>query len=72
MLLNSEFIGGLIFFKIQVPYNMERIFWMVTGGDAEAVKNVMNQYHETGKAMVPQDICTKVSSQVSLVIVHSQ
>ncbi|XP_072013695.1 threonine synthase-like 2 [Amphiura filiformis] len=50
---------------IQVPYNMERIFWMVTGGNTGAVKEVMDQYHETGKAKVPEKICTKIQATLS-------
>ncbi|OWF40335.1 threonine synthase-like 2 [Mizuhopecten yessoensis] len=44
---------------IQVPYNMERIWYMVTGGNAPRIKALMDEFESTGKVQLPTDIVEK-------------
>lgn len=44
---------------IQIPYNMERIWYMMTGGDAPRIKALMDEFEKTGKVQVPDDIREK-------------
>uniref|UniRef100_A0A4X2KLX4 Threonine synthase like 2 n=1 Tax=Vombatus ursinus TaxID=29139 RepID=A0A4X2KLX4_VOMUR len=44
---------------IQVPYNMERIFWLLSGSDSKLVKALMEQFERTKKLRVPKDLHAK-------------
>lgn len=44
---------------IQVPYNMERIWSLLTGGDSARVKKLMDEFESTGKVQLPADIVAK-------------
>lgn len=41
---------------IQIPYNMERIWYVLTGGDCKLIKKLMTEFEETGNVMVPKEI----------------
>lgn len=46
--------------NIQVPYNMERIFYYLTGGDAPLIASWMEQMDRTGRLTLPQVWLTKL------------
>ncbi|XP_027716978.1 threonine synthase-like 2 [Vombatus ursinus] len=50
---------------IQVPYNMERIFWLLSGSDSKLVKALMEQFERTKKLRVPKDLHAKISERIS-------
>lgn len=35
---------------------MERIWYVLTGGDCKLIKNLMTEFEETGNVMVPKEI----------------
>ncbi|XP_060084610.1 threonine synthase-like 2 [Ylistrum balloti] len=49
---------------IQIPYNMERIWSMMTGGDAPRIKAMMDEFERTGKVQVPTDILEKTKEVI--------
>ena len=49
-----------MYLSFQIPYNLERLFWMFSNGDTVAVKKIMDQFLSTSKASVPEKICAKV------------
>ena len=50
-----------LFLYFQVPYNFERIIYMLSGGDCELVRQTMSQYETEGKSSIPSNILNKVS-----------
>jgi len=46
--------------NIQVPYNMERIFYYITGEDSSLVKGWMGQMERTGRLTLPPDWLAKL------------
>lgn len=49
---------------IQVPYNMERIWYLVTGGDSERVSQLMQEFEVEKRVTVPEDIRHSVSERI--------
>ncbi|XP_051749630.1 threonine synthase-like 2 isoform X2 [Ctenopharyngodon idella] len=51
---------------IQDPYNMERVFWLLSGRDGVMVKNLMEEFQRTHKLTLPeslhQQLCEVLSS----------
>ncbi|XP_061180477.1 threonine synthase-like 2 [Saccostrea echinata] len=45
---------------IQIPYNMERIWYVVSGGDCASIKKLMKEFEETGSVTVPEEISDAV------------
>ena len=41
---------------IQMPYNSERVFYFMSGGNSEVVKTVMEQFEKTSRCTLPADI----------------
>ena len=41
---------------IQMPYNSERVFYFMSGGNCELVKTVMEEFEKTGRCSVPAEI----------------
>ncbi|XP_078080188.1 threonine synthase-like 2 [Mustelus asterias] len=50
---------------IQEPYNMERIFWLLSGKDSTLIKTMMGEFQKLGKANVPEALSTKLSQAFS-------
>jgi len=50
---------------IQVPYNMERLLFLFTGGNSEEVNKIMTQMEKTGKVKIPENIMTKLQKVVT-------
>ncbi|XP_008563919.1 PREDICTED: threonine synthase-like 2, partial [Galeopterus variegatus] len=46
---------------IQVPYNMERIFWLLSGSDSQVTRALMEQFERTQSLNLPRDLHSKVS-----------
>uniref|UniRef100_A0A9L0JAM5 Threonine synthase like 2 n=1 Tax=Equus asinus TaxID=9793 RepID=A0A9L0JAM5_EQUAS len=46
---------------IQVPYNMERIFWLLSGSDSQVTRALMEQFERTQSVSLPKDLHSKVS-----------
>uniref|UniRef100_A0A8D1H5C8 Uncharacterized protein n=1 Tax=Sus scrofa TaxID=9823 RepID=A0A8D1H5C8_PIG len=46
---------------IQVPYNMERIFWLLSGSDSQMTRALMEQFERTQRVNVPKELHSKVS-----------
>ncbi|KAB0336451.1 hypothetical protein E2I00_012253 [Balaenoptera physalus] len=46
---------------IQVPYNMERIFWLLSGSDSQVTRALMEQFERTGSVSLPKELHSKVS-----------
>ncbi|XP_063156451.1 threonine synthase-like 2 isoform X1 [Candoia aspera] len=45
---------------IQVPYNMERIFWLFSGSDSNLVKSLMEEFYTTKKVKLPSELQNKI------------
>lgn len=43
-------------FKNQIPYNMERIWYILTGGNCSLIKNLMAEFEDTGSVLLPNEI----------------
>ncbi|MBN3310992.1 threonine synthase-like 2 [Amia ocellicauda] len=41
---------------IQDPYNMERVFWLLSGGDSVLVRGLMEEFHSTGRVRLPDTL----------------
>ncbi|XP_043845797.1 threonine synthase-like 2 isoform X1 [Dromiciops gliroides] len=50
---------------IQVPYNMERIFWLLSGSDCRLVRALMEQFDRTKELRVPRELHAKISETIS-------
>ncbi|XP_051830371.1 threonine synthase-like 2 [Antechinus flavipes] len=50
---------------IQVPYNMERIFWLLSGSDSGLLRALMEQFDRTKKLCLPRKLHAKVSETIS-------
>ncbi|XP_068957065.1 threonine synthase-like 2 [Petaurus breviceps papuanus] len=50
---------------IQVPYNMERVFWLLSGSDSRLVRALMEQFDSTKKLHVPKELHAKISETIS-------
>ena len=48
---------------LQVPYNMERILHILSGGDVQLVCRVQNEFESSGKTKIPDDILQKVNAE---------
>ncbi|XP_052772937.1 threonine synthase-like 2 [Mya arenaria] len=49
---------------IQIPYNMERIWHVFSGGDWKLVRSLMDQFELTGAVQVPADLRDKISAVI--------
>ncbi|XP_058238533.1 threonine synthase-like 2 isoform X2 [Hemibagrus wyckioides] len=47
---------------IQDPYNMERVFWLLSGKDGALVKNMMEQFQDTHTLSLPETLHKKLCS----------
>lgn len=45
----------------QVPYNMERIFWLLSGSDSQGTRALMEQFERTQSTSLPKELHSKVS-----------
>lgn len=45
----------------QVPYNMERIFWLLSGSDSQGTRALMEQFERTQSTSLPEELHDKVS-----------
>ena len=50
---------------IQAPYNIERVFYFATHGDTLAVRNVMQDFEQSGKVTLSADILTAIQEVIS-------
>ncbi|XP_072493004.1 threonine synthase-like 2 isoform X1 [Notamacropus eugenii] len=50
---------------IQVPYNMERVFWLLSGSDSGLIRALMEQFDSTKKQCVPKELLAKISETIS-------
>lgn len=50
---------------IQVPYNMERIFWLLSGSDSQTTRALMEQFERTQSLQLPKDLHNKLSEAVT-------
>ncbi|XP_032509533.1 threonine synthase-like 2 isoform X2 [Phocoena sinus] len=49
---------------IQVPYNMERIFWLLSGSDSQVTRALMEQFERTRSVSLPKELHSKLSEAV--------
>ncbi|XP_059883370.1 threonine synthase-like 2 isoform X3 [Delphinus delphis] len=49
---------------IQVPYNMERIFWLLSGSDSQVTRALMEQFERTRGVSLPKELHSKLSEAV--------
>ncbi|XP_053474422.1 threonine synthase-like 2 [Ictalurus furcatus] len=47
---------------IQDPYNMERVFWLLSGKDGALVKKMMEQFQDTHTLSIPETLHKKLCS----------
>lgn len=45
----------------QVPYNMERIFWLLSGSNSQVTRALMEQFERTQSVSLPKELHSKVS-----------
>lgn len=45
----------------QIPYNVERLVYIYSGGDTKTVNEVIGAMEKTGKSTIPNDIHNKVT-----------
>ncbi|XP_037663028.1 threonine synthase-like 2 isoform X2 [Choloepus didactylus] len=50
---------------IQVPYNMERIFWLLSGSDSQGTRTLMEQFEITQGLRLPKELHEKLSGAVT-------
>ncbi|XP_028618183.1 threonine synthase-like 2 isoform X1 [Grammomys surdaster] len=50
---------------IQMPYNMERIFWLLSGSDSQTTRALMEQFERTQSLHLPKDLQSKLSEAVT-------
>ncbi|XP_006875933.1 PREDICTED: threonine synthase-like 2 [Chrysochloris asiatica] len=50
---------------IQVPYNMERIFWLLSGSDSQTTRALMEQFERTQSLSLPKELHNKLSATVT-------
>lgn len=50
---------------IQVPYNMERIFWLLSGSDSQVTRALMEQFEKTQGLKLPKELHSKLSEAVT-------
>ncbi|XP_016057346.1 PREDICTED: threonine synthase-like 2 [Miniopterus natalensis] len=50
---------------IQVPYNMERIFWLLSGCDSQMTRALMEQFERTQSVSLPEELQSKLSAAVT-------
>ncbi|XP_045406003.1 threonine synthase-like 2 isoform X2 [Lemur catta] len=50
---------------IQVPYNMERIFWLLSGSDSQVTRVLMEQFERTQSLKLPKELHSKLSEAVT-------
>ncbi|XP_032509534.1 threonine synthase-like 2 isoform X3 [Phocoena sinus] len=50
---------------IQVPYNMERIFWLLSGSDSQVTRALMEQFERTRSVSLPKELHSKPSPLLS-------
>ncbi|CAL8280579.1 unnamed protein product [Gadus morhua 'NCC'] len=50
---------------IQDPYNMERVFWLLSGRDGALVKGIMEDFQSSHRHTLPQQLHTVLSQAVS-------
>ncbi|XP_062602967.1 threonine synthase-like 2 [Saccostrea cucullata] len=49
---------------IQIPYNMERIWYVMSGGDCALIKKLMKEFEDTGSVTVPEEISEAVRNVI--------
>lgn len=49
---------------IQVPYNMERIFWLLSDSDSQGTRALMEQFERTQNVTLPKELQNKLSLAV--------
>ncbi|XP_019612607.2 threonine synthase-like 2 isoform X3 [Rhinolophus sinicus] len=49
---------------IQVPYNMERIFWLLSDSDSQGTRALMEQFERTQSVSLPKELQSKLSLAV--------
>ncbi|XP_030841318.1 threonine synthase-like 2 [Strongylocentrotus purpuratus] len=50
---------------IQIPYNVERVMWLFSGGDRAHIKDVMSKFEKDGKATMDSVLWKKIRETVS-------
>ncbi|XP_042638661.1 threonine synthase-like 2 [Orycteropus afer afer] len=50
---------------IQVPYNMERIFWLLSGSDSQETRALMEQFERTQSLSLPEKLHSKLSEAMT-------
>ncbi|KAM9820187.1 threonine synthase-like 2 [Neosynchiropus ocellatus] len=50
---------------IQDPYNMERVFWLLLGGDGSSVRKMMEEFQRTHTSILPKKTHELLSSVMS-------
>ncbi|XP_047602441.1 threonine synthase-like 2 isoform X2 [Lutra lutra] len=50
---------------IQVPYNMERIFWLLSGSDNQGTRALMEQFERTQSTSIPKELHDKLSEAMT-------
>ncbi|XP_023050663.2 threonine synthase-like 2 isoform X7 [Piliocolobus tephrosceles] len=50
---------------IQVPYNMERVFWLLSGSDSQVTRALMEQFERTQSVNLPKELHSKLSEVVT-------
>ncbi|KAG8512935.1 Threonine synthase-like 2, partial [Galemys pyrenaicus] len=48
-----------------VPYNMERIFWLLSNSDSQATRALMEQFERTQSLSLPKELHSKLSAAVT-------
>ncbi|KAJ3604945.1 hypothetical protein NHX12_026996 [Muraenolepis orangiensis] len=57
---------------IQDPYNMERVFWLLSGRDGALVKGIMEEFHRSHRHTLPDQLHTALSQAMSAVTVTDE
>uniref|UniRef100_A0A8D2JLY8 Threonine synthase-like 2 n=1 Tax=Sciurus vulgaris TaxID=55149 RepID=A0A8D2JLY8_SCIVU len=50
---------------IQVPYNMERIFWLFSGSSGQVTRALMEQFERTQSLRLPEELHSKLSEAMT-------
>ena len=55
----TKAISNVVLF-FQIPYNMERLWYIFSNGDTKLVSTLMEKFEKTGSVSVPKELSTKV------------
>ncbi|KAB7494801.1 hypothetical protein Anas_06049 [Armadillidium nasatum] len=51
-------------FSVNIPYNLERIFYIYSNGDKQKIRSVMKDFESKGSAEIPQELMKNIKQVI--------